>query len=156
MTGADIRALIAATTPLLNPRLSEVDWDDVAAVLALSAAQSLPSADRDAVAWAIEAAITEESPEIWERPIPDIAAYLASEVLALTLPSAEPMAAALREILTICDTDRDDLRKRYGSVERAWMAVIPGIILTALAKSAAPVQVEYVSRYDDPAPEETP
>lgn len=34
MIGDDIRRAIAAATPLSNPRLSEVEWDDVAAALA--------------------------------------------------------------------------------------------------------------------------
>lgn len=33
MTGADIQTAIAKATLLINPRLSEVDWNDVAAML---------------------------------------------------------------------------------------------------------------------------
>jgi len=34
MTGADILRAVEATTPLINPRLADIDWDDVAAALA--------------------------------------------------------------------------------------------------------------------------
>ena len=33
MTGRDILRAVEATTPLINPRLAEIDWDDVAAAL---------------------------------------------------------------------------------------------------------------------------
>ena len=36
MNGDDIRAAISAATPLGNPRLSEVEWDDVAVCLAIA------------------------------------------------------------------------------------------------------------------------
>ena len=35
VTGDDLRAAIAKATPLTNPRLSEVEWDEVAGVLRL-------------------------------------------------------------------------------------------------------------------------
>ena len=33
LTGADIEAAIGAASPLVNPRLSEIDWDTVAVEL---------------------------------------------------------------------------------------------------------------------------
>ena len=85
MTGADILRAVEATTPLINPRLADIDWDDVAAALAddlaatpapldverlTDALTELPqtawdpcmAASVDEVAAAIAAAYAEETP----------------------------------------------------------------------------------------------
>lgn len=46
MTGADLLRAVQGTTPLINPRLADVDWDDVAAALASRLRDRVGSLDR--------------------------------------------------------------------------------------------------------------
>ena len=48
LTGADIEAAIGRASPLVNPRLSEVDWDAVAAALSGSPQEPAPAHVHDA------------------------------------------------------------------------------------------------------------
>jgi hypothetical protein len=55
MTGADILRAVEATTPLINPRLADIDWDDVAAALADDLAATPAPLDVERLARAIDA-----------------------------------------------------------------------------------------------------
>ena len=81
MTGADILRAVEATTPLINPRLADIDWDDVAAALAVTLAAAPAPLDVSRLARALrpmcDCIRSDSDAEAWARDI--AAAYQADE-----------------------------------------------------------------------------
>jgi hypothetical protein len=89
MTGDDIRGAIRATSPLNNPRLSEVPWDVVAEVLASPPAPAAPQAlDLERLARVLHAIHVPGWYNGHRRDDVDLAAAIAREYAALALPVA--------------------------------------------------------------------
>lgn len=137
MNGDDIRAAIAAATPLGNPRLSEVEWDDVAACLAIALHAALREDELEALrefrAWLVEGgALRDVGEDALDTLLDRVTTALAAS-LAASLPAPAP--DALREAAQAAERRLRDCGQVYGHAGCSEMAVR---LRAALAETAEP------------------
>jgi len=128
MTGDDIRRAIEAATSLTNPRLSEVEWDDVARELGrLDAAdESVGLSTALAIHGAVHKVLQADAPD-WEERI--VGARFVGIMLGIDLSSQHSRAAGrLREAMAVMQDDagfpdgRHDMDEEVERIARATLA----------------------------------